>query len=91
MCVQPAPERPDRALEAAALPAGRRADIAERELDSITRQRSGGRRRGDLGTMREVITAWSSDRSTRERGVDWRVKIDATGCRLKAIYPKINP
>ena len=56
----------------------------------MIRQCLGCHPRGYLGTLREEMTARSSDGDTRQRGVDWRVRIDATCCKLKAIYPKIN-
>ena len=46
-------------------------NIAENELSSMTRQCTGGRRIGDLKTLRERIEAWSNDVNTTQRGVDW--------------------
>jgi hypothetical protein len=65
-------------------------NIAENELSSITRQCVGGRRIGDLKTLREQIAAWSSDVNRTQRGVDWQMKIDDARCKLKSVYPKIK-
>ena len=56
----------------------------------MTRQRLGGRRRGDLGALRAEIAAWASDGDTDQREVDWRVKINVAHCGLKAIFSKFN-
>jgi DDE superfamily endonuclease len=65
-------------------------NIAENELSSITRQCVGGRRIGDLKTLREQIAAWSNDVNRRQRGVDWQMKIEDARCKLKSVYPKIK-
>ena len=65
-------------------------NIAENELSSITRQCTGGRRIGDLKTLREQIEAWANDVNTNQRGVDWQMKVDDARCRLKSVYPKIK-
>jgi hypothetical protein len=65
-------------------------NIAENELSSLTRQCVGGRRIGDLTTLREQIGAWSEDVNETQRGVDWQMKIDDARCKLKSVYPKIK-
>ena len=65
-------------------------NIAENELSSITRQCVGGRRIGDLKTLRQQIEAWSDDVNTTQRGVDWQMKIGDARCKLKSVYPKIK-
>ena len=65
-------------------------NIAENELSSMTRQCVGGRRIGDLKTLREQITAWSNDVNKIQRGVDWQMKIEDARCKLKSVYPKIK-
>ena len=45
-------------------------NIAENELSSLTRQCIGGRRIGDLKTLRDQIAAWSTGVNTTQRGVD---------------------
>lgn len=65
-------------------------NVAENELSSITRQCVGGRRIGDLKTLREQIAAWSNDVNSTQRGVDWQMKIDDARCKLRSVYPKIK-
>ncbi len=65
-------------------------NIAENELSSMTRQCTGGRRIGDLKTLREEIEEWSNDVNTTQRGVDWQMRIDDARCKLKSVYPKIK-
>ena len=62
-------------------------NIAENELSSLTRQCVGGRRIGDLETLRDEIAAWSDDVNTSQRGVDWQMRIDDARCKLKSVYP----
>ena len=64
-------------------------NIAENELSAMTRQCLSGRRIGELGTLQAEIGAWSSDVNSRQRGVDWRMKIADARCKLKSVYPKI--
>ena len=64
-------------------------NIAENELSAMTRQCLSERRIGDLQTLRDEIAAWSKDVNTRQRGVDWRMKIDDARRKLKSVYPKI--
>ena len=65
-------------------------NIAENELSSITRQCVSGRRIGDIATLSHEIAAWSSDVNSRQRGVDWQMKIDDARCKLKSVYPNIR-
>ncbi len=65
-------------------------NIAENELSSLTRQCVGGRRMGDVETLRAEITAWSTDVNDAQRGVDWQMKIDDARCKLKSVYPTIK-
>ena len=65
-------------------------NIAENELSSMTRQCTGGRRIGDLKSLREQIRAWSNDVNKTQRGVDWQMKIDDARCKLKSVYPKLK-
>ena len=64
-------------------------NIAENELSAMTRQCLTGRRIGDLDTLRAEIAAWATDVNERQRGVDWRLKIDDARRKLKSVYPKI--
>jgi hypothetical protein len=65
-------------------------NIAENELSSVTRQCVAGRRFGNVETLREETSAWSSDVNNTQRGVDWQMKIDDARCKLRSIYPKIK-
>lgn len=64
-------------------------NIAENELSSLTRQCVAGRRIADVETLREETTAWSTDVTATQRGVDWQMKIDDARSKLKSVYPKI--
>lgn len=65
-------------------------NIAENELRSLTRQCVSGRRFGDIATLQDETTAWSTDVNTTQRGVDWQMKIDDARCKLTSVYPKIK-
>ncbi len=65
-------------------------NIAENELSSLTRQCVGRRRLGDMETLREETRAWSKDVNNRQKGVDWRMKIEDARYKLKSVYPKIK-
>ena len=65
-------------------------NIAENELSSMTRQCVSGRRFGDIKTLREETSAWSTDVNHTQRGVDWQMKIDDARYKLKSVYPKIK-
>ncbi len=64
-------------------------NIAENELSAMTRQCLSGRRTGDLETLRTEIAAWSTYVNSRQRGVDWRMRIGDARRKLKSVYPKI--
>ena len=64
-------------------------NIAENELSAMTRQCVRGRRIGDLGTLHDEVSAWSTDVNGTQRGVDWQMKIDDARCKLKSVYPNI--
>ena len=65
-------------------------NIAGNELSSLTRQCVAGRRIGDIETLKEETTAWSSDVNSTQRGVDWQMKIDDARYKLKSVYPNIK-
>ncbi|WP_166827281.1 IS630 family transposase [Thalassoroseus pseudoceratinae] len=65
-------------------------NIAENELNSMTRQCVGGRRIGELEILQHEIAAWSTDVNNTQRGIDWRMKIDDARYKLKTVYPKIQ-
>lgn len=65
-------------------------NIAENELSAMTRQCVGGRRFGDIETLRDEIVAWSTDTNHTQRGVDWQMKVEDARCKLTSIYPQIK-
>ena len=65
-------------------------NIAENELSSMTRQCVLGRRIGDIETLQDESTAWSTEVNSTQRGVDWQMKIEDARCKLKSVYPKIK-
>jgi hypothetical protein len=65
-------------------------NIAGNELSAMTRQCVAGRRFGDIATLREETSAWSSDVNRRQKGVDWQMKIDDARTKLASVYPKIK-
>jgi hypothetical protein len=65
-------------------------NIAENELSSLTRQCVAGRRFGNVDTLREETSDWSSDVNDSQRGVEWHMKIDDARSKLTSIYPKIK-
>jgi len=65
-------------------------NIAENELSSLTRQCVANERFGDIETLRDATSAWSSDVNNTQRGVDWQMQIDDARCKLSSIYPKIK-
>ena len=65
-------------------------NIAENELSAMTRQCVTGRRFGDIETLQKETSAWSRDVNSRQKGVDWQMKIDDARCKLASAYPKIK-
>jgi hypothetical protein len=65
-------------------------NIAENELSSLTRQCLHGRRMENLKTLRQEVSAWSTDVNKTQRGVDWQMKIGDARYKLKSVYPKIR-
>ena len=55
----------------------------------MTRQCLRRRRIGDLGTLHDEVSAWSTDVNGTQRGVNWQMKVDDARCKLKSVYPKI--
>lgn len=65
-------------------------NIAENELSAMTRQCVSGRRFGDTEMLRAETSAWSSDVNSRQKGVDWQMKIADARTKLASVYPKIK-
>jgi len=66
-------------------------NIAENELSSLTRQCLSRRRFPDIATLEQETSAWSTDANSRQRGVDWQMKVDDARTKLKSVYPKPKP
>lgn len=65
-------------------------NIAENELSAMTRQCVAGRRFGDIETLRNETSAWSTDVNRQQKSVDWQMKIDDARTKLASVYPKIK-
>jgi hypothetical protein len=65
-------------------------NIAENELSSLTRQCVAGRRFANADLLRQETSAWSCDVNSRQRGVEWHMKIDDARSKLTSVYPKIK-
>ena len=65
-------------------------NIAECELSCMTGQCLGDRRIGDLEFLQTEIGTWSDKTTAKQRGVDWRFKIDDARQKLKRLYPIIK-
>lgn len=65
-------------------------NIAENELSSLTRQCVAGRRFGEIEALQRETAAWSSDINSRQRGVEWHMRINDARVKLSSIYPKIK-
>ena len=63
-------------------------NIAENELSSLTRQCLSRRRFPDIVTLEQQTSVWSTDANSRQRGVDWQMKVDDARTKLKSVYPK---
>ena len=48
-------------------------------------------RMGAPSDLRTQIAARSTDVNPPQRGVEWRLKINAARRELKAVYPRFNP
>ena len=64
-------------------------NIAENELSSMTRQCISKRRFACVNQLRDETAAWATDKSKRQRTVDWQMKVGDARCKLKSLYPKI--
>jgi hypothetical protein len=65
-------------------------NIAENELNSLTRQCVAGRLFGTLHNLQSEIVAWSTDVNKTQRRVDWQMEVQDARGRLKFLYPKIK-
>ncbi len=54
----------------------------------MTRQRVDGRRFGTDDELRREASAWSTDVTARQRGVDWQMTVDDARIKLASVDPK---
>ena len=64
-------------------------NVAECELSAMTRKCLGRCRIGEMSELRTEIATWSTDVNVRQRGAEWRMKINDAHCKLEAIYSRI--
>ncbi len=64
-------------------------NIAECELSAMTRQSVAGRRTGELSALQAGIAAWSGATKTRQRGVEWQMKVADARRKLKSVCPQV--
>ena len=62
-------------------------NIAESELSSLSTQCLGNRRIKCISDLNEELSAWESDRNSRQRGVNWQFTEDDARVKLKRLYP----
>ena len=62
-------------------------NIAESELASLTKQCIGDLRIKCIEELNEALTAWVSDRNTRQIGVNWQFSVEKARVKLKRLYP----
>ena len=65
-------------------------NIAECELSCMSSQCLSGRRIGALKILQSEVGTWSQKTTAKQRGVDWRYKIDDARQKLKRLYPIIK-
>lgn len=65
-------------------------DIAEIELSSLTIQALLGERIPSIDSLNERLSAWSSNRNSSQKGVDWHFSTDDARIKLKHLYPIIK-
>jgi hypothetical protein len=64
-------------------------NIAEIELSVLGRQAL-SRRIGDEAELRRIVEAWSSARTTQQKGVDWQFTTADARVKLKYLYPSYS-
>lgn len=57
----------------------------------MTRQCVANRRIGDMETLQNETASWAHDVNVQQRAVDWRMRLNDARCKLKSVYPKIQP
>jgi transposase len=62
-------------------------NIAECELSALTLQCLGNRRIDSIEWLNREVSAWETDRNTRQKGVNWQFTTDDARLKLKRLYP----
>ena len=65
-------------------------DIAEIELSALSRQSLLNTRIPSLERLNSIISAWSLDRNSSQKGVQWHFTTKDARIKLKHIYPDIK-
>ena len=64
-------------------------NVADGELNALTRQCMRGRRIGGLEELRRETAAWATDVNEPQRGSDWQMTVADARTELKSVYPQI--
>jgi hypothetical protein len=62
-------------------------NIAENELSSLSLQCLGNNRICSIDELNEIMTAWETDRNSRQKGVNWQFTTEDARIKLKRLYP----
>lgn len=62
-------------------------NIAENELSSLSIQCLGDRRINSVVELNEIMSAWETDRNSRQKGVNWHFTAEDARIKLKRLYP----
>ena len=65
-------------------------DIAEIELSSLTIQALLGERISSIDALNDRLSAWSLNRNSSQKGVDWQFTTNDARIKLKHLYPEIK-
>ena len=65
-------------------------DIAEIELSSLTIQCLLGERIPSIEQLNEILSFWSLERNSSQKGVSWHFSTDDARIKLKHLYPELK-
>ena len=65
-------------------------DIAEIELSSMTIQCLLGERIPSVEQLNEILSSWSLERNSSQKGVSWHFTTDDARIKLKHLYPELK-
>lgn len=65
-------------------------NMAECELSALTSQCIATRRLPDLETVQREVSAWSRERNSKQKGIDWQFTTEDARVKLKRLYPIIK-